>query len=65
MQARVLQSLPSSLFRVETLGAQHHEMTVHCAAAELVRVRPGDVVTVELSPVDSSRGRIVGRGEAL
>lgn len=65
MTARVLQSLPKALFRVETLGARHHEMTVHCAADELLRVRPGDVVVVELSPLDASRGRIVRRGESL
>lgn len=63
--ARVLEALPKALFRVETLGARHHVMTVHSTSDDLVRVRPGDVVVVEPSAIDPTRGRIVRRGEAL
>lgn len=61
MTARVMEALPSALFRVETLGesGRRREATVHCAASDALRVRPGDVVVVEFSPFDLSRGRIV------
>ena len=61
MTARVMEALPSALFRVETLGESggRRQATVHCAASDALRVRPGDVVVVEFSPFDLSRGRIV------
>ena len=57
--ARVMEALPSALFRVETLEGRRREATAHCAASDALRVRPGDVVVVEFSPFDLSRGRIV------
>ena len=61
MRARVMEALPSALFRVETLGESGttRQATAHCAASDALRVRPGDVVVVEFSPFDLSRGRIV------
>jgi translation initiation factor IF-1 len=61
MTARVMEALPSALFRVETLGesGRRHEAVAHCAASDALRVRPGDVVVVEFSPFDLSRGRII------
>ena len=61
MTARVMEALPSSLFRVETLGdsGKVQKVIAHCAASDALRVRPGDVVVVEFSPFDLSRGRIV------
>lgn len=57
--ARVMEALPSSLYRVETLQGTVRQATAHCAASDALRVRPGDVVVVEFSPFDLSRGRIV------
>jgi translation initiation factor IF-1 len=59
--ARVMEALPSSLFRVETLEGHGkvRQVTAHCAASDALRVKPGDVVVVEFSPFDPSRGRIV------
>ena len=61
MTARVMEALPSMLFRVETLGetGKVRQATVHIAAQDALRVRPGDLVIVEFSPFDLSRGRIV------
>ena len=59
MTARVMEALPSALFRVETLEGARREATAHCAASNALRVRPGDVVIVEFSPFDLSRGRII------
>jgi translation initiation factor IF-1 len=60
--ARVLEALPNALFRVEVLDAARTRLTAHVpASAGLLRVLPGDLVTVEILPYDGSRGRIVGR----
>ena len=56
----VTEQLPSSLFRVRLeRGAQ---VTAHIADRldrNFVRILVGDRVRVELSPVDSGRGRIL------
>jgi translation initiation factor IF-1 len=61
LPARVVEILPSALFRVELSAPGRPQATVHLAPeAGLLRVRPGDAVLVRLSPVDPGRGRIVG-----
>lgn len=57
-RATVLESLPSALYRVELASGRRDRLTVH-AAPGLLRVRPGDVVMVEVSAEDGTRGRIV------
>ncbi len=65
LAARVVEALPSALFRVELQREGRPQATVHVAAESgLLRVRPGDEVLVQLSPVDPGRGRIVGRQAA-
>lgn len=60
--ARVLESLPSALFRVELQNEARTRLTAHVSGASgLLRVLPGDLVTVEILPYDDTRGRIVGR----
>ncbi len=60
--ARVLETLPNALFRLELLTEERPRVTAHVAPeASLLRVRPGDGVLVELSAYDPGRGRIVGR----
>ena len=59
----VLEALPSLLFRVklddgqEILAYVSGKLRMH-----RIRILPGDTVTVEVSPYDSKRGRIVYRG---
>ena len=61
LAARVLEILPSALFRVELLSEGRPRATVHVeAGAGPLRVREGDEVLVQLSPLDPGRGRIVG-----
>jgi translation initiation factor IF-1 len=61
LAARVVEGLPSGLFRVELLSAGRPQATVHVAAVSgPLRVREGDEVLVQLSPTDPARGRIVG-----
>lgn len=56
----VKEILPNSLFRVRL--EQGSEVVAHVAGKirwQYVRLRPGDRVTVAVSPYDLSRGRIV------
>jgi translation initiation factor IF-1 len=61
----VQEALPHAMFTVELDGGQL--VTTHISGAlkpTLVRLVPGDRVTVELSPYDLSRGRISRRHPA-
>ena len=56
----VMEQLPSSLYRVRVEGGS--QVTAHIADRmdrNFIRVLVGDRVRIELSPVDSGRGRIV------
>ncbi len=53
VMAKVLETLPNAMFRVE-LEESQHQVLFH-------RILPGDRVLVELSPYDLSRGRITYR----
>jgi translation initiation factor IF-1 len=58
--ATVIEELPRLLFRVEL--DDRKQVLCHLAGKmrrNFVRIRPGDRVSVELSPRDSARGRIV------
>ena len=62
VNARVVEALPNSLFKVELLAQRRSQATVHASgSAALVRLLPGDEVVVELMPYDPTRGRIVRR----
>ncbi|GMU56697.1 translation initiation factor IF-1 [bacterium CPR1] len=59
----VTELLPNSIYRVKLESGQ--SVLAHLASGtrmQLVRVLPGDQVTLELSPYDPGRGRIVRRG---
>lgn len=60
----VLEALPSIHFRVKLDDGQ--EIIAHLAGKlriYRIKVLPGDKVTVEMSPYDEKRGRIVYRGK--
>jgi translation initiation factor IF-1 len=59
----VLEALPSTTFKVQMEDGQ--EMIAHLAGRlrlNRIRVLVGDRVTVEPSPYDEKRGRIIFRG---
>ena len=63
-KGRVLEALPSTYFRV--LLEDGNEIIAHLAGKlriYRIKVLPGDDVTVEMSPYDEKRGRIVYRGK--
>ena len=64
MQGEVLENLPNATFRVKLenghviLGYISGKMRMH-----YIRILPGDKVTVQLTPYDLSKGRIVFRAK--
>jgi translation initiation factor IF-1 len=62
VQAKVVETLPNAMFRLEldnghrVLGYVSGRMRMN-----FIRILPGDTVTVELSPYDLTRGRITRR----
>lgn len=63
VSAVVKEALPNAVFRVELENG--HKIIAHVSGKmrmNFIRILPGDVVTVELSPYDLSKGRIVYRG---
>lgn len=64
VEGKVLETLPNAMFRVELENG--HKVLAHVSGKmrmHFIRILPGDKVTVELSPYDLSRGRIVYRGK--
>lgn len=62
MEGKVTEALPNAVFRVELENG--HKVLAHVSGRmrmHFIRILPGDTVTVELSPYDLSRGRIVYR----
>lgn len=61
----VLETLPSTHFRVQ-LDEGNKEIMAHLAGKLRmfhIKILPGDRVTVEMSPYDETKGRIVYRGK--
>lgn len=60
----VVETLPNAMFKVELEGG--HRILAHISGKmrmHYIKILPGDKVSVELSPYDLSRGRIIYRGE--
>jgi translation initiation factor IF-1 len=58
----ILETLPNASFRVELENG--HEVLAHISGKmrmHYIKILPGDKVSLELSPYDLSRGRIVYR----
>lgn len=63
MEGKVIETLPNTRFRVELENG--HVITAHISGRmrkHYIRILTGDKVTVELTPYDLSKGRIVFRG---
>jgi len=62
VEGTVIEPLPNAMFRVEL---EHgHKVLAHISGKmrmHFIKILPGDKVTVELSPYDLTRGRIVYR----
>ena len=64
LEGKVTEPLPNAMFRVELDNG--HEVLAHISGKmrmHYIRILPGDKVTVELTPYDLSRARIVFRAK--
>jgi translation initiation factor IF-1 len=62
VEGEVVENLPNAMFRVRLDNG--HVVLAHVSGKmrmHFIRILPGDKVTIELSPYDLSRGRIVYR----
>ncbi len=62
LEGTIIEALPNATFRVEL--DNHHKVLAHISGRmrlNWIRILPGDRVTVEFSPYDLSRGRIIYR----
>jgi translation initiation factor IF-1 len=63
LQGKVVQALANTQFRVKLDNG--HEIIAHIAGRmrkHFIRILPGDIVTVAISPYDLAKGRITFRG---
>ncbi|VFP87744.1 translation initiation factor IF-1 [Candidatus Erwinia haradaeae] len=62
MQGVVLETLPNTMFRIELENG--HIVTAHISGKmrkNYIRILTGDKVTVEITPYDLSKGRVIFR----
>lgn len=62
VEGTVVEPLPNAMFRVELSNG--HRVLAHISGKmrmNFIKILPGDRVTVELSPYDLTRGRIIYR----
>jgi translation initiation factor IF-1 len=62
VQAVIKEALPNAVFRAQLENG--HEVIAHVSGKMrryFIRITPGDTVTLEMSPYDLTRGRIVYR----
>ena len=62
MQGVVKETLPNTIFRVELENG--HTITAHISGKmrkDYIRILTGDKVTVEMTPYDLTKGRIIFR----
>lgn len=64
VEGTIIEPLPNAMFRVELDNG--HKVLAHISGKmrmHFIKILPGDKVTIELSPYDLSRGRIIFRGK--
>jgi len=64
VEGTIIEPLPNAMFRVELENG--HRILAHISGKmrmHFIKILPGDKVTVELSPYDLTRGRVIFRGK--
>jgi len=64
IEGEVLETLPNAMFRVKLDNG--HQVLAHISGKmrmHYIKILPGDRVTIQFSPYDLSRGRIVYRAK--
>jgi len=64
VKGTVVEALPNAIFKVRLENG--HEVMAYITGKlrmNFIRILPGDIVTLKLSPYDLTKGRIVWRGK--
>ena len=64
VEGTVLEKLPNAMFQVELENG--HKVLAHISGKlrmNNIRILPGDKVTIEMSPYDLNKGRIIWRSK--
>jgi translation initiation factor IF-1 len=66
VEGRIVESLSNATFKVELIGEQYkgHTIFAHVSGKvrmNYIRILPGDIVTIEMTPYDLTKGRITYR----
>jgi translation initiation factor IF-1 len=66
VEGKVIECLSNATFKVGLIGEEYkgHTVLAHISGKvrmNYIRILPGDLVTVELTPYDLSKGRIIYR----
>lgn len=66
VQGRVIEALSNATFKVELIGENYngHAISAHISGKirmNYIRILPGDIVTIEMTPYDLTKGRIIYR----
>ena len=62
IEGKVIEKLPNAMFKVELENG--HVVLAHISGKlrmHYIKILPGDTVTIEMSPYDLSKGRIIWR----
>ena len=61
VEGKVVEKLPNAMFKVELENG--HQVLGHSGKLRMnfIKILPGDKVTIELSPYDLTKGRIIWR----
>ncbi len=62
IEGKVVEKLPTAMFKVELENG--HIVLAHISGKlrmNYIKILPGDTVTIEMSPYDLSKGRIIWR----
>ena len=62
LEGTVVEAMPNAMFKVEIQGG--HQILAHISGKlrmNFIRILPGDKVTIEMSPYDLTKGRIIWR----
>ena len=66
IEGKVLEKLPNAMFQVELENG--HKVLAHISGKLrmiYIKILPGDKVTIELSPYDLTKGRIIWRDKQV
>ena len=64
VEGKVVEAMPNAMFQVELENG--HQILAHISGKlrmNFIRILPGDKVTLEMSPYDLTRGRIIWRAK--